>query len=79
MTEWEFTGNVASWINVILSHNPELPFSAARLEQRGSGSNKCRDITVLDKSGRPVLTGKVKLPYECAQGHAGIQLRSEQR
>lgn len=63
MTEWEFTENVASWINVILSHNPQLPFSAAKLEQRGSGSNKRRDLTILDKSGRAVLTGEVKLPY----------------
>jgi hypothetical protein len=56
-------GKRCKLINVILSHNPELPFSAAKLEQRGSGFNKRRDLTVLDKSGRPVLTGEVKLPY----------------
>lgn len=64
MTEWEFTADVASWINELLAKDPRLPFSRAKCEQRGKGSLKRRDITLLDKSKRVVLTGEVKLPYQ---------------
>ena len=63
MNEWEFTGEVKEWIGRILEHNPELPFSTARLEQRGSGSKKRRDLTLLGKDKLPLLTGEIKLPY----------------
>ncbi|MDP2824172.1 MAG: N-6 DNA methylase [Sulfuritalea sp.] len=63
MNEWEFVGEVKSWIDQIVRHNPSLPFSGAKTEQRGSGSNKRRDLTILDQDGRPILTGEVKLPY----------------
>jgi len=63
MNEWEFTGEAASWINERIHSNPQLPFSGARTEQRGQGSLKRRDLTLLDKSKIPVLTGEVKLPY----------------
>lgn len=63
MNEWEFVGEVKSWIDQILRHNPSLPFSGAKAEQRGSGSNKRRDLTILDRDGQPILTGEVKLPY----------------
>jgi hypothetical protein len=63
MTEWEFTADVASWINSILDKTSGLPFSEAKCEQRGKGSLKRRDLTLLDKSKRAVLTGEVKLPY----------------
>jgi len=63
MTEWEFTGEAASWINEIIQKNPSLPFSRAKIEQRGQGSQKRRDITLLDKNENVALTGEVKLPY----------------
>lgn len=63
ITEWEFTADVAGWINAILSKNPSLPFSAAKCEQRAVGSRKRRDLTLLDNNNNVVLTGEVKLPY----------------
>lgn len=63
MNEWEFTAEVASWINETLAKNPSLPFSRAKCEQVGEGSRKRRDLTLLDKDQRIVLTGEVKLPY----------------
>lgn len=63
MTEWEFVGDAKEWIALALVHNTQLQFSGAKLEQRGSGSNKRRDLTLLDKSGRAVITGEVKMPY----------------
>lgn len=64
MNEWEFTGDVASWINEIIARSPELPFSRAKIEQTRKGSQKRRDITVLDRHQRPCLTGEIKLPYQ---------------
>jgi len=64
MNEWEFTTEVASWINETLAKNPSLPFSRAKCEQTGEGSRKRRDLTLLDKDKRIVLTGEVKLPYQ---------------
>jgi len=61
--EPEFTADVATWISEILAKNPSLPFSRAKCEQRGRGSLKRRDLTLLDKDQRVVLTGEVKLPY----------------
>ncbi len=63
MNEWEFTAEVASWINEIIFKSPNLPFSRARCEQVGEGSFKRRDLTLLDRDQRIVLTGEVKLPY----------------
>lgn len=63
ITEWEFTADVASWINEILAKNPSLPFFRAKCEQRGSGSNKRRDLTLYDKNKVIILTGEVKLPF----------------
>ena len=58
MNEWKFTGEAASWINERIHSNPQLPFSGARTEQRGQGSLKRRDLTLLDKNKMPVLTGE---------------------
>ena len=63
MNEWEFTAEVASWTNEILTSNPTLPYSRAKCEQVGEGSRKRRDLTLLDKDQRIILTGEVKLPY----------------
>jgi len=63
MTEWEFTADAASTINVMLAKDPNLPFSSARCETR-SGDAKRNDLTLLDKDQQPVLTGEVKLPFQ---------------
>jgi len=64
MNELEFTADVASWINEMLLKVPIRPFSRAKCEQTGRGSRKRRDLTLLDRDQRPVLTGEVKLPYQ---------------
>ena len=64
MNEWEFTADVASWLNAILTRDRGLPFSQAKCEQQTKGSAKRRDLTLLDQSQGPVLTGEVKLPYQ---------------
>jgi len=63
MNEWEFTADVASWINELLAKKPIPSFSRAKCEQTGYGSQKRRDLTLLDKDKRVVLTGEVRLPY----------------
>ena len=67
-TEWEFTATVASWINLIIQANQDLPFSAARCEQKSEDSQKRRDISLLDRNKKVVLTGEVKLPYRIDGG-----------
>ena len=64
MNEWEFTGDVNSWINEILDHTPRPPFHRSKVEQTGTGSRKRRDLTLLDKSKRALITGEIKLPYQ---------------
>ncbi len=64
MNEWEFTTDVISWINEILSKDKTLPFSRAYSEQRAAGSEKRRDITLHDHNQVVILTGEVKLPYQ---------------
>ena len=63
MNEWEFTGDVVSWINEILGKT-NLPFWRAKCEKQAKGSRKRRDVTLFDKDRRIVLTGEVKLPYK---------------
>lgn len=63
ITEWEFTADVASWINQYLALNPFLIFKEAKCEQRASGSAKRRDISLIGKDNRVLITGEVKLPY----------------
>ena len=67
-TEWEFTADVAKWVQQALDKDPSLPFSEAKCEARTVGSGKRRDLTLLDRDRRPVLTGEVKLPYESQGG-----------
>jgi len=69
MNEWEFTGDVNSWINEILAKTPISPFDRSKIEQTGTGSLKRRDLTLLDKSKRVLITGEIKLPYQ-AEGNS---------
>ncbi len=62
VTEWEFTSQIASRINLILKDHPELPFTKAEVEQRARGSVKRRDLTLYNNKSKPVLTGEIKMP-----------------
>jgi len=62
--ELEFTANAASWMNLIIEKDHALPFSGARCEGRSRGSQKRRDLTLLGKDGKVLVTGEVKLPYQ---------------
>ena len=62
MNEWGFTGEVKSWIDQIAKLNTNLPFAGARVEDVGKGSQKRRDLTLIDRNGDAILTGEVKLP-----------------
>lgn len=63
-TEWEFTADVAKWLQQALDKDPALPFAEAKCEARADGSDSRRDLTLLDRHGRPVLAGEVKLPWK---------------
>jgi hypothetical protein len=63
VTEWEFTGDVVSWINEIIADSDGLPFKRAKTEQKqGAGSHKRRDISILDLNGNIAATGELKMP-----------------
>jgi hypothetical protein len=62
ITEWTFTGEVLSKINEILRDRPDLPFSEAKTEERGKGSQKRRDLTIYNREKKIILTGEIKLP-----------------
>ena len=62
MNEWGFTGEVKSWIDQIAKLNSNLPFAGARVEDVGRGTQKRRDLTLIDRNGDVILTGEVKLP-----------------
>lgn len=63
MNEWEFTGDVASWINELLKAKTGLPFSRAKIEQTSKGSQKRSDLTLLDKDQTKILTGEIRFPW----------------
>ncbi len=68
VTEWTFTGDVQSLINEILRDHPEFGFSEAKIEERGRGQLKRRDLTLYDDRGKCALSGEVKMPDK-ADGH----------
>lgn len=72
INEWTFTADVSSQINVLLQNRPDLPFSSSKVEERGKGSNKRRDLTLYDRSNQVVITGEVKMP-ENPEGRSPYQ------
>ncbi|OFX16895.1 MAG: hypothetical protein A2Z18_11390 [Armatimonadetes bacterium RBG_16_58_9] len=62
VNEWTLTADVAKWIADVLRERPELPFSEAKVEERGRGSRKRRDLTIYDRKGNLVITGEIKMP-----------------
>jgi len=72
INEWTLTADIAKWIAEILRDRVDLPFSDAKVEERGEGSLKRRDITVYHRDGRKVLTGELKMP-DSPQGRSPFQ------
>jgi len=62
VNEWTFAADVCKTIQGIIADNPDLPFSEAKVEQSAGTRRKRRDLTLLDRENRPVLTGEIKLP-----------------
>jgi hypothetical protein len=61
--EVAFCGDVKSWADALFAAHPEWPFSHAKIEQYGIGTNKRSDLRVFRKGSKtPVLAGEVKLP-----------------
>ncbi len=61
--EVAFCGEVKSWMDALFAAHPDWPFSHAKIEQYGIGSNKRSDLRIYRKgSSTPVLAGEVKLP-----------------
>ncbi len=61
--EVAFCGDVKSWLDALFAAHSDWPFSHAKIEQYGTGSNKRSDLRVFRKgSSTPVLAGEVKLP-----------------
>ncbi len=62
INEWTFAADVCKTIQGILTDNPGLPFSEAKVEEAAKGRRKRRDLTLYKAAGEPVLTGEIKLP-----------------
>ncbi len=61
--EVAFCSEVKSWLDTLFATHSEWPFSIARIEQYGFGTNKRSDLRVFRKGSQtPVLAGEVKLP-----------------
>lgn len=61
--ELSFCSDAAGWMNAELAARPELAFARAKIELSARGSRKRRDLTIIDRDGKPAITGEVKLPY----------------
>ena len=62
--ELEFVAAAASWINLIIDKSSSLPFLEARIEGRSKNSQKRRDLSLVGKDRKILVTGEVKLPYQ---------------
>ncbi|MBZ5536871.1 MAG: N-6 DNA methylase [Acidobacteriia bacterium] len=60
--EWTFASDVCKTIQAILTENPGLPFSEAKVEVGAKGTRKRRDLTLYGMIGEAALTGEIKLP-----------------
>ncbi len=61
--EVAFCGDVKSWADALFATHQEWPFSHAKIEQYGIGTNKRSDLRIFRKgSSTPILAGEVKLP-----------------
>ena len=61
--EVAFCADVKSWLDALFSSEKNWPFSHAKIEQYGRGSQKRSDLRVFRKgSSTPLLAGEVKFP-----------------
>ena len=61
--EVAFCGDVKSWADALFKGHPDWPFSHAKIEQYGTGTQKRSDLRIYRKGSKtPVMTGEVKLP-----------------
>lgn len=61
--EVAFCGDIKSWADALFNNHPEWPFSHAKIEQYGSGTQKRSDLRIYRRGSKtPVMTGEVKLP-----------------
>jgi hypothetical protein len=76
INEVDFCAQIASAVNVLISHSPEayLPIHEARIEGyggTGADRRKRKDLRFYDDTGKVVLCGEVKLPGT-PQGQSAI-------
>jgi len=62
VNEWTFAADVCKSIQGILTDNPSLPFSEAKVEEAAGRRTKRRDLTLYGAAGQPALTGEIKFP-----------------
>lgn len=62
--EVEFTAEASTWLTQHIEKDPSLPFQKAVCERRTKGVQQRRDLSLLGKDGKPLVTGEVKLPYQ---------------
>jgi hypothetical protein len=74
VNEWTFVGDVQSWINEIINAHPDLPFSHSKIEVRGKGSLKRRDLTLYDATTS--LSFPAKSVFQTNQTVARVQQRT---
>ncbi|MBM4048425.1 MAG: hypothetical protein FJ279_25255, partial [Planctomycetes bacterium] len=67
--ETDFCAQVAGWAQQVLDAQPGLPFIAVRIEGLGPKSKKRTDLRFIDRGGKIVLCGEVKLPGTL-EGHS---------
>jgi hypothetical protein len=74
--ELTFKGDVLQWIGEILKENPLLPFGAVKQElpsPRLGEPTQRHDLVLLDRQGRPALTGELRLPDRPQRQHPYLQ------
>lgn len=62
--EVEFTAEASTWLTQHIEKDPALPFQKAVCERRAKGAQQRRDLSLIGKDGKSLVTGEVKLPYQ---------------
>ncbi len=62
--EHEFTADVVSWASLIIDKDPTLPFASVKFDRRSRGLQKRRDLSLVGKDDKILVTGEIKLPYQ---------------
>lgn len=62
MNEWGFGGEIKSWWDQEIAAHSDWGLTQCVLEQSTEGSRERADLTILDKSHRPILVVELRLP-----------------